>query len=51
MLLCPACQLVLSVAATNQLANRVVLLASTILVTLRASAATLLSDDLLWTQT
>ncbi len=39
-MLCPACLLVLSMAATNQLANNVALVAGTRLVNSKASAAT-----------
>ena len=39
-MLCPACLAVLSVAATNQLVNKVALVASTILFNSKASAAT-----------
>ena len=38
-------------AATNQRPNKVALVAGTRLVSFQASAATLLSADLLWTQT
>ncbi len=48
-MLCPACLLVPFVAATNQLANKVVLADGTSGVSLKASAATLLSVDLLRT--
>ncbi len=41
-MLCRACLLVLSMAATNQLANNVALVAGTRLVNLKASAATFL---------
>ncbi len=50
LMLCPACLLVLSVVVTNQQANKVALVASTRLVNLKASAANLLSVDLLQTQ-
>jgi hypothetical protein len=39
------------VAATNQLTNNVALVAGTRLVNFQASAATLLSADLMWPQT
>jgi hypothetical protein len=46
LMLCPACLVVLSVAATNQLVNKVALVASTRLVNFQASAAIYLSADL-----
>jgi hypothetical protein len=45
-MLCPACLVVLSLAATNQLANSVALVTSTRLVNFQASAAIFLSADL-----
>ncbi len=47
-MLCPACLLVLSMAATNQLANNVALVAGTRLVNLKASAATFVIPKKLW---
>ncbi len=46
-MLCPACLVVLSLAATNQLANTVALVAGTRLVNFQASADIYLSADLL----
>ncbi len=45
---CPACLLVLSMAATNQLSNNVVLVAGTRLVNSKASAATYVISKKLW---
>jgi hypothetical protein len=45
-MLCLACLVVLSVAATNQLVNKVALVAGTRLVNFQASAAICLSADL-----
>ena len=44
-MLCPACLLVPFVVATNQLANKVVLVDGTSCANLKTSAATLLSVD------
>ena len=46
-MLCPACLVVLAVAATNQLVNIVALVAGTRLVNFQATAAIYLSADLL----
>ncbi len=45
-MLCPACLVVPSVAAVNQLVNKVALVAGTRLVNFQASAATYLSCDI-----
>ena len=47
-MLCPACLLVLSMAATNQLANNMALVAGTRLVNSKASAATFVIPKKLW---